>query len=254
MLGACLALAVLGSGSLAAQQTPELLALHTKANDGDAEALAQLRAVAEKGNAEAESRLGDVYSRKGDTENALKWTRRGVEHGNPDAQNMLGFWYERGRGGVQQDKAQARKLYLAAARQGHATAELNLCIIDDFAIPRASAGKAVSIEPIKATKDVITETTQRCHKAADQGSLEAQWRLGVIYAKGGGGIPPNYEEAYFWLTVRQGSTAFRLRDKVAEHLTAQVRDALDKRAVAWRPAGNALAPSRTNIILPNPRR
>jgi hypothetical protein len=107
--------------------------------------------------------------------------------------------------------------------------------------------------PSSPSKRLRTSSRKR-RSGATKPLTKDPWRLSVIYAKGGGGIPPNYEEAYFWLTVRQGSSAFRLRDKVAEHLTAQVRDALDKRAVAWRPAGNALAPSRTNIILPNPRR
>ncbi len=81
-------------------------------------ALSELRALAEKGNANAQFRLGVVY-RKGrgvpqDYAEAMGWWRKAAEHGNATAQNNLGIMYYRGRG-VPKDYVQAHMWNILAA-------------------------------------------------------------------------------------------------------------------------------------------
>jgi uncharacterized protein len=83
----------------------------------------QTRKAAEQGNAEAQTKLGAMYTQgqfvKQDYAEAVKWFRLAAEQGNAAAQYFLGGMYERGQG-VKQDYAEALNWYRKAADQGDA--------------------------------------------------------------------------------------------------------------------------------------
>lgn len=82
--------------------------------------------AAEKGDAEAQHKLGNCYLHGlGVTENpaeAAKWFRKAAETGYAEAQASLGFCYERGLG-VPTDLAEAQRWYVRGASQGDADAQ-----------------------------------------------------------------------------------------------------------------------------------
>ena len=113
---AVLSLAVLGS-PVQAQDTPS------------AQELADLRARAEAGDADAQSDIGFMYGTgqgvPQDVTEAVRWLRLAAEQGEAGAQNNLGVAYGDGEG-VPQDDAEAVRWYRLAAEHGHAIAQLNL--------------------------------------------------------------------------------------------------------------------------------
>ncbi len=155
--------------------------------------IAELRAKAEKGDADAQFNLGFTYAQgagvtKDDAE-AVKWYRKAADQGDASAQFILGVIYEGGRG-VTKDEAEAVKWYRKAADQGHARAQSTLGVM-------YANGQGV-------TKD-DAEAVKWYRKAADQGEAVAQSNLGAMYARGEG-VPKNHLEAYKWrlLAAAQG--------------------------------------------------
>jgi len=71
---------------------------------------------------------GSAAYRKGDYANALRLLRPLADQGVADAQNILGFMYERGHG-VTANFAEAVKWYRRAANQGVVDAQLRLGIM-----------------------------------------------------------------------------------------------------------------------------
>ena len=97
---------------------------------GDYEvALRELLPLAEKGNAEAQNRLGVMYSNgwgvQQDNSEALKWYRKAAEQGHAVAQTNLGDSYYLGKF-VPQDYKKALKWYRKAAEQGDSWAQYRL--------------------------------------------------------------------------------------------------------------------------------
>ena len=84
---------------------------------------------AEQGDAEAQFKLGSIYSKgKGvpkDFVEAVRWYRKAADQGFAPAQDNLGTMYADGRG-VAQDYVEAARWYRKAADQGNALAEFNL--------------------------------------------------------------------------------------------------------------------------------
>lgn len=143
-----------------------------------------LREKAEKGDVEAQVKLGDMFALgegvKKNVEEAAKWYRLAAGNGHPEAQFELGWIYEKGIT-VPKDLVEAERLYEAAARQGHAKAQLNLgniCIIREG---HAGAEKAF---PLYLA-------------SAEQGLLSAQLRTGRNYLRGTG-IARDEKEAREW--------------------------------------------------------
>ena len=102
-------------------------ALHAQQSDMDHQALAQLRAEAEKGDAKAQFELGGAfYSGKfGLATNyveAVKWFRKAAEQNHAQAQFNLGVCYGNGEG-VAKDAVEAVKWYRKAAAQNLAQAQ-----------------------------------------------------------------------------------------------------------------------------------
>ena len=82
-----------------------------------------------------------------------------------------------------------------------------------------------------------TEAAKWWHKAAEQGHVGAQFKLGVRYETGAG-VPRNYEEAYFWLVLSadRDKAANDARDSVKRRLTAKQITSIQKRAQKWKAA------------------
>ena len=90
--------------------------------------LAEIKALAEKGDADAQYTLGLVY-RTGaglprDYQAAAKWYRKAAEQGDTRAQIGLGVMYERGEG-VPQDYKESYKWYNIVAAGGDLDAANN---------------------------------------------------------------------------------------------------------------------------------
>ena len=91
-----------------------------------------LEQQAQKGDAEAQYNLGEMYAIgrvvPKNYAQAHKWFRLAADQGNTDAQYILGLMYEEGLG-VPQDYAQAVKWYRLAADQGYASAQYILGLV-----------------------------------------------------------------------------------------------------------------------------
>ena len=91
--------------------------------------LADLRARAEAGEAQAQYNLGLKYGAyedgPQDAAEAVRWYRLAAAQGHPQAQFALGVMYANGEG-VSKDGAEAVRWYRRAAEQGRADAQVNL--------------------------------------------------------------------------------------------------------------------------------
>ena len=93
------------------------------------DAVADLLAKAEKGEAVAQLELGGIYL-KGegvmkDVAEAVKWLSKAAELGNGEAQMKLGGIYISGRG-VLKNSVEAAKWYMMSAEQGNAPAQCQI--------------------------------------------------------------------------------------------------------------------------------
>ena len=97
--------------------------------DAQAPELAQLRALAEQGNAVAQNNLGVRYDNgRGvpeDDAEAVRWYRLAADQEYAIAQFNLGLMYRHGEG-VPEDDVEAVRWYRLAAEQGNAVAQNNL--------------------------------------------------------------------------------------------------------------------------------
>ena len=91
-----------------------------------AEAAATLRPLAERGNAQAMVKLGDLYLAGQGVERsdelALRMYRGASDRGNGEAHQRLGSLYDKGRG-VPQNNFQAFAYYVAAVKSGNTAAK-----------------------------------------------------------------------------------------------------------------------------------
>ena len=146
-----------------------------------------LQQSAEKGYADAQAWLGDMYyESKGVTQDYFKaanWFLKAAEQGNAHAQFMLGVMYENGEG-VEKDDEQAVVWYTRAAEQGTIWGQYNLGLMYYNA-------KGVAKDYAKAA--------QWFTKAAELYDADAQYMLGYMY-RYGEGVPADGSKAIEWLT------------------------------------------------------
>ena len=195
------------------------------AKRGDYEtALWEWRPLAERGDADAQLKLGNTYV-AGHAE-PVNWNRRAAEQGLAKAQTNLGFMYRTGQG-VAQDYAEAVKWYRRAAEQGIAEAQHNLGFM-------YHEGQGMAQDYAEAVKWY--------RRAAEQGLAEAQTNLGYMYHTGRG-VAQDYVQAHLWhnlavLRMPPGETrdiAVRNRDRAEKLMTsAQVSEA-QRLAREWKP-------------------
>ena len=96
-------------------------------------ALKELRPLAQKGDAKAQSDLGLMYAMgRGVPQNlveAEKWFRKAAEQGFAEAQYNLGLIYFKGQGGVPRNYTEAMKWFRKSSDQGYAKAQYGLGVM-----------------------------------------------------------------------------------------------------------------------------
>ena len=155
-------------------------------SEADRKLLADVRAKAEKGDAQSQYELGAAFvigslGVAKDEAEAVEWFRKAAKHNNTQAQNLLGICYHNGEG-VAQDYVEAVKWFRKAAEQNDAHAQFGLgtCYYK---------GQGV-------TQDFV-EAVKWYRKVAEQNVADAQYNLGVCYYKGQG-VTQDYVEAVKW--------------------------------------------------------
>ena len=147
--------------------------------------IAALRELAETGDVEAQTELGERYEDGRDVAQdytvAVSWFRRAAEQGYAPGQAALGFMYSRGRG-VVQDDAEAVQWSRRAADQGDARGQNNL---------GASYANGFGV----AQDDRAAVEWYR--RAAEQGWPLAQRNLGEMYETGRG-VTRDERQAASW--------------------------------------------------------
>jgi TPR repeat protein len=204
----------------------------------------ELQAKAEKGDVAAQFQLAEHFFARAQPEPALKWLRKSAEGGNADGQSALGFRMLLGNL-VDQDVAEGRKWLSKAGEQGHRAALIHLCNSYTEGMDLTKGVKPLAAFPLAAvegTKEDAAGACAWCEKSASAGSAESQYKLGLLYAKGGPELKPDYEKAYFWLTVRNAPAAKALKDKVGEQLTKEKREEIEKKAREFKKPAAATPP------------
>jgi len=174
-----------------------------------AEALKELKPLAEAGNADAEYDFGTMYSDghgvPRDPRQAEAWWEKAASQGQADAEFSLGFLllYGAGEGdnAIPANPPAGLPWLEKAAAQGHASAEYFLGYL-------YWSGTAVAFDPQKALQYTLP--------AANQGRADAEYQAGAILASQRGA--QNAIEAYKWLDLaaRQNYPgAAQSRDRLA---------------------------------------
>jgi len=167
----------------------------SKETEAEHKRFEEIKAKAEKGDAEAEFNLGNHYSKfdsgvPTDAAEAAKWYRKAAEQNYAKAQYELGLCYRTGVG-VPEDDVEAVKWLCKAAEQNNPEAQDQLALCYDYGhgVPRNDA-----------------EAAKWYRKAAEQNDVFAQENLGMCYSVGRG-VPKDYVEAYKWLNLAQSQDA-----------------------------------------------
>lgn len=150
----------------------------------------RLREAAEKGEVQAQLKLGTMYE-DGNPAEAVKWYRMAAEEGVLEAQHSLAVMYEFGRG-VAIDYGEAGKWYREAAEQA-----------DDLtnrfdAASEAARSLGELYETGRGVQQDYSKAIEWYRFAIDHGDdAEAPLLLGVMHARGVG-VEPNLSEAIGW--------------------------------------------------------
>jgi len=189
-----------------------------------ATAIKEYRPLAERGNAEAQYRIGRMYEfGKGypkDQAQGIAWIRKAAAQNHADAQQELGFIYATGDG-VKQDDVQAVEWFRKAATQGDAVAQYNLGLL-------YAKGQGVP-------KD-YAQAIDWWRKSATQGNADAQFKLGVVYTTGQGvAKDPVLALANATIAARGGDKEnVEYRNEIAKPLTPEQRRSAQALADAWK--------------------
>jgi TPR repeat protein len=198
--------------------------LPAQPSPADRKQLDQIKAAAEKGDAEAQIELAAIYAAGDgvprDVIKAAKWHRKAAEQGNARAQCLLGLDYASGDG-VKKSVSEAVYWLGKAADQGLAEAQydLGMCftsgdvrgksIVDAAGLFRKAAEQGLAQAEAmlgscyfdgtgvpKSIPDGLLWT----RRAAEKGWPGAQQTLGLCYSKGKG-VETNFVQAYKWLAL-----------------------------------------------------
>ena len=201
-----------------------------------ATAIKEYRPLAERGDAEAQYRIGRLYEFGNgypkDQAQGIAWIRKAAAQNHADAQQELGVIYATGDG-VKQDNVQAVAWFRKAATQGDATAQYNLGLL-------YAKGQGVG-------KD-YAQAIDWWRKSATQGNADAQFKLGVVYTTGQGvAKDPVLALANAAIAARDGSKEYvDYRDAIAKPLSPEQRRSALALADAWSVGqpmpGSATAP------------
>jgi TPR repeat protein len=170
----------------------------------------ELLIKAEQGDAEAQFMVGYAYDLgKGveqDSTEAARWYLKAAKQGDWIAQNNLGVLYAEGNG-VPHDYNKAHQWWLKSAEQGYEEAQCNLGVSYDF-------GEGVIKDHEKAVYYFL--------QAAKGGHPKAQYNLGIMYAEGEG-IARDYMESYKWLRLseKNGYDTNEAMDALKSRMTSE---------------------------------
>jgi uncharacterized protein len=212
------------------------------------EAAAWFRKAATQGDPEAQFFLGLLYTFghgvPKDYNQAASWDRKAAEQGLPQAETRLGHLYEDGFG-VPQDYAQAVLWMSKAAEQGIIDSQRELGELYDsgglLKVVPDGTGTWISVdgEFEDESRKNHAEAALWWRKAAEQGDSTSQYDLGSLYNTGSG-VPQNFAEAYFWLSIAASGTPMmgdkvvvEARDEAASQLTKTVLLQTQERARKW---------------------
>ena len=203
-------------------------------------AFVETKARAEKGEAEAQFSLAEMYvdghgveqdyvesfkwlrraAEKGNV-NAQEWLRRSAENGHIGSQVFLGGMYTNGQG-VETNYVEAFKWFRRAADKGDANAQRNLGAA-------YLVGRGVEKDYVEALK--------WNRRAADQGNPFAQWNLGYSYDKGFG-VEKDCVEAYAWFNLASviDADSAKYRDELEKKMSPQqVAEGIEAAGAGGRP-------------------
>ena len=189
-----------------------------------AAAIREYRPLAERGNAEAQYRIGRMYEfgqgYPQDKAQGIAWIRKAAAQNHADAQQELGVIYATGDG-VKQDDVQAVAWFRKAATQGEPTAQYNLGLL---------YAKGQGIE-----KD-YAQAIAWWRKSAAQGNADAQFKLGVVYHTGQGVAKDGVLAlANATIAARGGDKEnVEYRNEIAKELTPEQRRSAQVLADAWK--------------------
>jgi TPR repeat protein len=189
-----------------------------------ATAIKEYRPLAERGNAEAQYRIGRMYEfgqgYRQDKPQGIAWIRKAAAQNHADAQQELGVIYATGDG-VKQDDVQAVAWFRKAATSGNATAQYNLGLL-------YAKGQGV--------KKDYAQAIAWWRNSAAQGNEDAQFKLGVVYHTGQGvENDPVLALANATIAARGGSKEYiEYRDDIAKGLTPEQRRNALVLADAWK--------------------
>jgi hypothetical protein len=184
----------------------------------------EYRPLAERGDAEAQYRIGRMYEFGNgypmDKAQGIAWVRKAAAQGHADAEQELGVVYATGDG-VPQDDVQAAAWFRKAADHGDATAQYNLGLL-------YAKGQGVA-------KD-YAQSVDWWRKAASQGNVDAQFKLAVVYHTGEGAAQDEVAAlANATLAARNGDKEnLAYRDEIAQPLTAEQKRKASALADAWK--------------------
>ncbi len=237
-------------------------ALKALAGGNFAEAVVQLRPLAEGGNAVAQVALGQVLRNPAnpqrDSAEALEWFTKAAEQEHADGLFWLGVMHRLGEA-VPKDSDQALQLWQKAAEAGSVAAQGALA-------QALFAGDGVARDPTEAVRwarlgaqrgNALAQTVlaqahlkgeggvQRSlaeflrwtRRAASQGNRNSMEALAVSYHMGTG-VPQDFIQAHMWanLAAARGSPrAMKLRDELAAKMTPDQIAEAQKAASRWRP-------------------
>jgi TPR repeat protein len=184
----------------------------------------EYRPLAERGNAEAQYRIGRMYEFGNgyaqDKAQGIAWIRKAAAQGHVDAEQELGVVYATGDG-VAQDDVQAVAWFRKAAEHGDATAQYNLGLL-------YAKGQGV-------TKD-YAQSVDWWRKSAAQGNADAQFKLAVVYHTGEGATQDEVAAlANATLAARNGDKEnIDYRNEIAKPLTSEQKRKASALADAWK--------------------
>ena len=184
----------------------------------------EYRPLAERGDAEAQYRIGRMYEFGNgyaqDKAQGIAWIRKAAAQGHADAEQELGVIYATGDG-VKQDSVQAVAWFRKAAEQGEATAQYNLGLL-------YAKGQGVARD--------YTQAVDWWRKSASQGNADAQFKLAVVYHTGQGAAQDEvFALANATIAARNGDKEnIDYRNEIAKSLTPEQRRRAAALASAWK--------------------
>ena len=157
--------------------------------------------LADRGNTNAQFYLAVMYNTgqgvASDPDQAVTWLHRAAESGHAESLYLLGKFYAAGRG-VERDIGTTRKLWIRAGNKGVLEAQTGLAQF------YASGGE-------------WKRAVKWWRKAARQGDAESQYRLGLMYQAGEGGLKPSRRNARSWWSKAAAQGHLQAKQALAQN-------------------------------------